>query len=85
MRTSRIFLTALVGSAALVTVVLVHAGSSEKSASANGSNLIAPCLSSESIPMGQGCCSWHGGECGCQDGRDRCCDGTLSPTCTCHK
>jgi hypothetical protein len=33
---------------------------------------------------GQGCCSWHGGECGCQDGRDRCCDGTLSPSCTCH-
>ena len=34
--------------------------------------------------MGQGCCSWHGGECGCQDGRDACCDGTLSPSCTCH-
>jgi hypothetical protein len=36
------------------------------------------------IVAGQGCCSWHGGECGCEDGRDKCCDGTLSPTCTCH-
>ena len=33
---------------------------------------------------GQGCCSSHGGECGCQDGRDLCCDGALSPSCTCH-
>jgi hypothetical protein len=35
-------------------------------------------LASEDYPMGQGCCSWHGGECGCQNGRDQCCDGTLS-------
>jgi len=41
-------------------------------------------LASEDYPMGQGCCSWHGGECGCQNGRDQCCDGTLSPTCSCH-
>lgn len=33
---------------------------------------------------GQGCCSWHGGECGCQDGRDVCCDGSFSPSCGCH-
>jgi hypothetical protein len=30
-----------------------------------------------------GCCSWHGGVCGCSNGRVVCCDGTLSPTCTC--
>lgn len=32
-----------------------------------------------------GCCSWHGGVCGCDETTDRiiCCDGTLSPTCTC--
>lgn len=30
-----------------------------------------------------GCCSWHGGVCGCSGGRQVCCDGTLSPTCTC--
>ena len=33
---------------------------------------------------GRGCCSHHGGECGCSDsGRDICCDGTLSPSCGC--
>jgi len=34
----------------------------------------------------QGCCSWHGGVCGCDSvtGRVLCCDGTLSPTCTCR-
>ena len=31
----------------------------------------------------RGCCSWHGGVCGCKNGRALCCDGTLSPTCGC--
>lgn len=32
----------------------------------------------------QGCCSWHGGQCGCDSyGRVICCDGTLSPSCRC--
>lgn len=33
----------------------------------------------------RGCCSHHGGVCGCDEatGRIKCCDGTLSPTCTC--
>jgi hypothetical protein len=43
------------------------------------------CLASDDNPMGRGCCSWHGGECGCQGGRNVCCDGTLSPSCSCHK
>ena len=30
-----------------------------------------------------GCCSRHGGVCGCSGGRTKCCDGTLSPTCQC--
>lgn len=32
-----------------------------------------------------GCCSWHGGVCGCDNsnGRQVCCDGTYSPSCTC--
>jgi hypothetical protein len=30
-----------------------------------------------------GCCSWHGGVCGCSNGRKRCCDGELSPSCKC--
>lgn len=32
----------------------------------------------------RGCCSWHGGVCGCKDGRAVCCDGQFSPTCGCH-
>ena len=32
----------------------------------------------------RGCCSWHGGVCGCKGGRAVCCDGKLSPTCGCH-
>lgn len=34
-------------------------------------------------PEQRGCCSWHGGVCGCSLGRIVCCDGALSPTCTC--
>lgn len=33
----------------------------------------------------RGCCSHHRGVCGCYMGRVRCCDGTLSPTCTCDE
>jgi len=32
----------------------------------------------------RGCCSYHGGVCGCSGGRAQCCDGTLSPSCGCH-
>lgn len=32
----------------------------------------------------RGCCSHHGGVCGCGGYRLRCCDGTLSPSCECH-
>lgn len=31
----------------------------------------------------RGCCSHHGGVCGCKGGRKVCCDNTFSPTCTC--
>jgi hypothetical protein len=31
----------------------------------------------------RGCCSWHGGVCGCSGSRILCCDGKLSPTCGC--
>ena len=33
----------------------------------------------------RGCCSHHGGVCGCDKSSDRivCCDGSLSPSCTC--
>ncbi len=32
-----------------------------------------------------GCCSWHGGVCGCPSGRVVCCDGTFSPSCHCNR
>ena len=36
----------------------------------------------ELIEQQRGCCSWHGGVCGCSSGgRVRCCDGRLSPSC----
>ena len=31
----------------------------------------------------RGCCSWHGGVCGCSGGRALCCDGSPSPSCGC--
>jgi hypothetical protein len=31
----------------------------------------------------RGCCSHHGGVCGCDKGRALCCDGRLSPSCGC--
>jgi len=31
----------------------------------------------------RGCCSHHHGVCGCEDGRAKCCDGQLSPSCGC--
>ena len=35
-------------------------------------------------PMGKrGCCSHHGGVCGCSGSKQRCCDGTNSPSCMC--
>ena len=37
-----------------------------------------------SVLAGRGCCSSHGGECGCSaTGRSVCCDGTYSKTCRC--
>jgi len=48
---------------------------------------LLPCTQSHSDdqPNQRGCCSWHGGVCGCDSssGRVRCCDGTLSPSCRC--
>jgi hypothetical protein len=34
-------------------------------------------------PERPGCCSHHGGVCGCEGNRAKCCDGQLSPTCGC--
>src|SRR5262245_32306349 len=34
-------------------------------------------------PSRSGCCSHHGGVCGCERGRAACCDGSPSPSCGC--
>jgi hypothetical protein len=36
-----------------------------------------------SVVEHRGCCSHHGGVCGCQNARALCCDGELSPSCGC--
>jgi len=45
----------------------------------------AECLPSSPnyIEARRGCCSHHGGVCGCSHGRNLCCDGELSPSCGC--
>jgi hypothetical protein len=52
----------------------------ETSACGSESELLAFKTDPES---GRGCCSWHGGVCGCAGGRAKCCDGSLSPSCGC--
>lgn len=48
--------------------------------------LIAVFLYPQAISARSGCCSWHSGVCGCDSsvGRQVCCDGTYSPSCTCN-
>ena len=52
-------------------------------AAADHSRMTAPRPEATNEPAKSGCCSWHGGQCGCDGNRVVCCDGTLSPTCTC--
>lgn len=42
-------------------------------------------IGTKDVDERRGCCSHHGGVCGCQESSDRiiCCDGTLSPSCRC--
>ena len=37
----------------------------------------------QNIVEARGCCSSHGGVCGCSMGQATCCDGSLSPSCGC--
>ena len=46
-------------------------------------NSIAGSKEPDLVPLARGCCSWHKGVCGCENGRAVCCDGTYSPTCGC--
>lgn len=47
------------------------------------SNTNNNCNNQSMLTAGRGCCSHHGGVCGCSNGRALCCDGTLSPSCGC--
>jgi len=51
------------------------------------SQAVAPAVDSTTARSLQaeksGCCSWHGGVCGCEGNRVVCCDGVVSPSCTC--
>lgn len=62
-------------------------GGSTESTKATSSNLSMPNPWNENeIPVGdfgRGCCSSHGGQCGCSMGRVVCCDGSMSPSCRC--
>lgn len=51
--------------------------------SENSPNIILASSSAAEPNERSGCCSWHGGVCGCDEtsGRQICCDGTLSPSC----
>lgn len=40
---------------------------------------------SQCLMAQRGCCSHHGGVCGCSGGRAKCCDGSLSPSCQCFR
>lgn len=46
--------------------------------------LCPPAFGQEPLLAGRGCCSHHGGVCGCSGGRAQCCDGSLSPSCRCR-
>jgi hypothetical protein len=80
----------------IMTILLVAAtsGISLAASSSDQENIktfIDPTYASPCLPQPndktevnkRGCCSWHGGVCGCENGRAKCCDGTLSPTCGC--
>ena len=41
------------------------------------------CVANATDVNRKGCCSRHGGICGCEGKRMKCCDDTLSPTCKC--
>ncbi len=43
----------------------------------------AACMADVGSAERSGCCSHHGGVCGCAGDQQKCCDGTLSPSCEC--
>ena len=49
-----------------------------------GSAAFACYVINKDIYEQRGCCSHHGGVCGCSGGRAVCCDGSYSPSCGCN-
>lgn len=66
---------------ALCTPLFSLAANDSKEASTESTTTVAALFQPDEGRSG--CCSWHGGVCGCQGGRTLCCDGTLSPSCKC--
>ena len=57
-----------------------------KESQPTGLKAVGGCRSSSvSQEAKSGCCSWHGGVCGCDSatGHEQCCDGSDSPSCGC--
>lgn len=62
-----------------VATVLVALVSATSSAETQGPDADDSAVQAER----RGCCSHHGGVCGCGGQKYKCCDGTMSPTCAC--
>jgi hypothetical protein len=73
----------------LATSVMASNSVSEKTTTTNQyvTSVCKPELGAKSgsVEAKRGCCSHHGGVCGCSTGRQVCCDGSFSPSCTCNK
>lgn len=61
------------------TIIVVAVASPVPDATLAGSTAAVP----DGDDGTRGCCSHHGGVCGCSAGRTTCCDGQTSPTCSC--
>lgn len=55
----------------------------EQCASRSDNKIVLSEFDSHKESERRGCCSHHGGVCGCSSGRAVCCDGSLSPSCGC--
>ena len=74
----KLLVVAVMSAALLYPVLTVDSG--------QPAGIISDLVSESYGPIAKsGCCSWHGGVCGCNSyGGVECCDGTTSPSCTCN-
>ncbi len=78
----RLMLLALILALFVLPAVGLAGARQEKAVQRGGIQPVEQCTQ-EQLMVKRGCCSKHKGVCGCRNGRVLCCDGTLSPTCTC--